>query len=182
MIAVRKGKTKITIDYSKCGPDGVMDPRECTKCLKQCDRPVFHLHHVIVDGDDPWDPSYWQVTPVYTSQCTRCMRCIEVCTVNAISVSWQIERAESTKRDLQFIHQRFETLEEKNQCQKQFCNTRDPRDFKVSNSVLDGPQSIAFDQAENRMHAQKAVMALTMKQLAHVSYPFLFSDIQSTTN
>ncbi|MHA1386964.1 MAG: 4Fe-4S binding protein [Candidatus Thorarchaeota archaeon] len=86
MIAVRKGKTKITIDYSKCGPDGVIDPRECTKCLKQCDRPVFHLHHVIVDGDDPWDPSYWQVTPVYTSQCTRCMRCIEVCPVNAISV------------------------------------------------------------------------------------------------
>ncbi|TFG98044.1 hypothetical protein E4H12_07175 [Candidatus Thorarchaeota archaeon] len=28
---------------------------------------------------------------------------------------------------------------------------------------MDGPQSIAFDQAENRMHAQKAVMALTMK-------------------
>ncbi|MHA1494961.1 MAG: 4Fe-4S binding protein [Candidatus Thorarchaeota archaeon] len=28
------------------------------------------------------------MTPVYTSQCTRCMRCIEVCPVNAISVSW----------------------------------------------------------------------------------------------
>lgn len=37
------------------------------------------------------------------------------------------------------------------------------RGFEVSNSVLDGPQSIAFDQAKNRMHAQKAVMALTMK-------------------
>jgi NAD-dependent dihydropyrimidine dehydrogenase PreA subunit len=88
VISIRKGKTKITIDYSKCGPEGVMDPRECTKCLKQCDRPVFHLHHMIVDGDDPWDPSYWQVTPVYTSQCTRCMKCIEVCPVDAISVSW----------------------------------------------------------------------------------------------
>ena len=37
------------------------------------------------------------------------------------------------------------------------------RGFEVSNSVIDGPQSIAFDQAENRLHAQKAVMALTMK-------------------
>ena len=28
--------------------------------------------------------------------------------------------------------------------------------------VIDGPQSVVFDQAENRLHAQKAVMALTM--------------------
>jgi len=37
------------------------------------------------------------------------------------------------------------------------------RGYEVSNSIIDGPQSIAFDQAENRLHAQKAVMALTMK-------------------
>jgi N-acetylornithine carbamoyltransferase len=37
------------------------------------------------------------------------------------------------------------------------------RGFEVANSVIDGPQSIVFDQAENRLHAQKAVMALTMK-------------------
>ena len=27
----------------------------------------------------------------------------------------------------------------------------------------DGPQSVVYDEAENRMHAQKAVMALTMR-------------------
>ncbi len=37
------------------------------------------------------------------------------------------------------------------------------RGFEVSNSVIDGPQSIVFDQAENRMHGQKAVLALTMR-------------------
>ena len=37
------------------------------------------------------------------------------------------------------------------------------RGFEVSNSVIDGPKSVVFDQAENRMHVQKAVMALTMK-------------------
>jgi ornithine carbamoyltransferase len=28
--------------------------------------------------------------------------------------------------------------------------------------VIDGPNSRVFDQAENRLHVQKAVMALTM--------------------
>ncbi len=37
------------------------------------------------------------------------------------------------------------------------------RDVEVTSEVMDGPNSVVFDQAENRMHAQKAVMALTMK-------------------
>ncbi|MFX1559700.1 MAG: hypothetical protein ACFFBL_03865 [Promethearchaeota archaeon] len=37
------------------------------------------------------------------------------------------------------------------------------RGFEVTNSVIDGPQSIAFDQTENRLHGQKAVMTLTMR-------------------
>ncbi len=36
------------------------------------------------------------------------------------------------------------------------------RDIEVTNAVLDGPQSVVIDQAENRLHTQKAVMALTM--------------------
>lgn len=36
------------------------------------------------------------------------------------------------------------------------------RDIEVTNSVIDGPQSVVYDEAENRLHAQKAAMALTM--------------------
>lgn len=36
------------------------------------------------------------------------------------------------------------------------------RNIEVTDGVLDGPNSVVFDQAENRLHAQKAVMALTM--------------------
>jgi N-acetylornithine carbamoyltransferase len=36
------------------------------------------------------------------------------------------------------------------------------RNIEVTDEVLDGPHSVVFDEAENRLHAQKAVMALTM--------------------
>jgi len=36
------------------------------------------------------------------------------------------------------------------------------RGVEVADSVIDGPQSAVYDQAENRLHGQKAVMALTM--------------------
>jgi len=37
------------------------------------------------------------------------------------------------------------------------------RNIEVTDGVLDGLHSVVFDQAENRLHAQKAVMALTMR-------------------
>ncbi|MDX1663260.1 MAG: ornithine carbamoyltransferase [Candidatus Promineifilaceae bacterium] len=36
------------------------------------------------------------------------------------------------------------------------------RNIEVSDSVIDGPHSRVYDEAENRLHVQKAVMALTM--------------------
>ncbi len=36
------------------------------------------------------------------------------------------------------------------------------RNAEVTDAVLDGPQSVVFDQAENRLHAQKSLMVLLM--------------------
>ena len=35
--------------------------------------------------------------------------------------------------------------------------------IEVTDEVFESPSSIVFDQAENRMHTAKALMALTMK-------------------
>jgi ornithine carbamoyltransferase len=42
------------------------------------------------------------------------------------------------------------------------------RNAEVTDQVLDGPQSIVFDQAENRMHAQKALLLLLLGGLANI--------------
>src|SRR5512136_462252 len=36
------------------------------------------------------------------------------------------------------------------------------RDIEVTSAVMDGPNSVVYDQAENRLHAQNGVMVLTM--------------------
>jgi len=80
-------KTKIIIDYSKCG-DGVgVDPRDCCKCLKTCKPAVFLLHQTLgVKELDPYNPSKWRVTPQWLSLCTHCMNCVNECPLNAIII------------------------------------------------------------------------------------------------
>ncbi len=36
------------------------------------------------------------------------------------------------------------------------------RGHEADGDVIDGPQSVIYKQAENRLHVQKAIMALTM--------------------
>jgi ornithine carbamoyltransferase len=37
------------------------------------------------------------------------------------------------------------------------------RGEEITDDVIEGVQSVVFDQAENRLHAQKAIMVLLMK-------------------
>ncbi len=83
------GRTKIIIHYEICGDGNKIDPRECAKCLKECDPAVFLMHQtqgMEEQEKDPLNPQFWRITALYPSQCTLCFKCIDVCPENAISI------------------------------------------------------------------------------------------------
>jgi ornithine carbamoyltransferase len=43
------------------------------------------------------------------------------------------------------------------------------RNAEVTDAVLDGPQSVVFEQAENRMHAQKAILLMLLGGAKRIS-------------
>jgi NAD-dependent dihydropyrimidine dehydrogenase PreA subunit len=81
------GRTRITIDYTRCG-DGVgVDPRDCGLCLRACRPAVFLLHQTLGAVEtDPFDPQKWRITPLWPSLCTGCQECAGVCPHKAIEV------------------------------------------------------------------------------------------------
>jgi ornithine carbamoyltransferase len=53
------------------------------------------------------------------------------------------------------------------------------RGDEVTDEVIDGPRSVVFQEAENRLHAQKAIM-LELMEHAAVEAPVLFQDLVRT--
>ena len=37
------------------------------------------------------------------------------------------------------------------------------RNKEVTDEIIDGPMSVVYDEAENRLHTEKAILALSMK-------------------
>jgi formate hydrogenlyase subunit 6/NADH:ubiquinone oxidoreductase subunit I len=82
-----KKKTRISIDYTICGDGNRVDPRQCSLCLKVCEKAIFTMHQTFgAEEKDPFDPQIWRITPFWLSLCTRCMKCVDVCPEKAIKV------------------------------------------------------------------------------------------------
>jgi NAD-dependent dihydropyrimidine dehydrogenase PreA subunit len=80
-------RTRIFIDYGKCGDGRGIDPRECGRCLRACRPAVFLLHQTLgAKEENPLDPQVWRVTPLWPTLCTRCGACVEVCPQGAVSI------------------------------------------------------------------------------------------------
>ena len=80
-------RTKISIDYARCGDGRGIDPRSCGRCLRACAPAVFLLHQTIgARQPDPLDPQIWRVTPLWQSLCTACMECVRACPLGAVTV------------------------------------------------------------------------------------------------
>lgn len=84
-----------------------------------------------------------------------------VCTDTWVSMGQEAEKAERVKifRDYQVNGELFGKAKEDAifiHCLPAY------RGYEVTEEVIDGPRSVIFDEAENRLHAQKAVLALVM--------------------
>ncbi len=77
---VRRSAMKITVDPQACN-----NARECRQCLDRCPEKVFGTYprvrraRGVAAGD-------WTVTPVFASQCTGCLECLNFCPSHAISL------------------------------------------------------------------------------------------------
>lgn len=84
-----------------------------------------------------------------------------VCTDTWVSMGQEAEKAERIKifGDYQVNKELFAKSKEDSiflHCLPAY------RGYEVTEDVIDGPRSVIFDEAENRLHAQKAVLAATM--------------------
>lgn len=84
-----------------------------------------------------------------------------VCTDTWVSMGQEAEKAERIKifKDYQVNAQLFGKAKEDAifiHCLPAY------RGYEVTEEIIDGPRSVIFDEAENRLHAQKAVMAMLM--------------------
>lgn len=82
-------RIKIRINYNICGDGHKIDPRECAICMKSCPPAIFLLHQSLdlFSQDDPLDPQFWRITPLYPSLCIECKQCVEKCPEKAITIN-----------------------------------------------------------------------------------------------
>lgn len=73
---------KITVDDSTC-----LGPHECGQCLRACPMTVFIAGPTKVWKFRETDPKDYQVYARYYDQCVMCSKCVEVCPVEAITVT-----------------------------------------------------------------------------------------------
>lgn len=84
-----------------------------------------------------------------------------VCTDTWVSMGQEAEKAERVKlfQDYQVNQKLFEKSNEDSifiHCLPAY------RGYEVTEEIIDGPRSVIFDEAENRLHAQKAVLAMLL--------------------
>ena len=75
----------ITIDRERC-----TTPFDCKRCLRVCPPAVFAVYAAkMIRGMelDKKEPGNYLLVPAYRDKCTACMKCVEVCPVDAITLT-----------------------------------------------------------------------------------------------
>jgi NADH-quinone oxidoreductase subunit I len=75
----------ININRERC-----TTPFDCKRCLRVCPPAVFVVFATkMIKGVelDKKEPGNYAVSAMYRDKCTACMKCVDVCPVNAITMS-----------------------------------------------------------------------------------------------
>lgn len=141
--------SRIGMDVTLAYPEGYdLDPEVIEQTKKNCEAAgqKFEITHEPVDCYDGADIVYsrnWMSPTAYGPNGLDKTRDIE----EALKLTDWITDAEKMKRSNNAVYSHPMPID---------------RGHEVSDEVASGPRSIIYDIAENRLHVQKAVMALTM--------------------
>ncbi|MBN2498118.1 MAG: N-acetylornithine carbamoyltransferase [Deltaproteobacteria bacterium] len=144
---------KVGMEVTLAHPEGMdLDPEVLGACEQMASQAggSFRVTHDFEDGLKGAHvvyPKAWCATPIFKSPVGKSDP-KETQRIFDSHKDWICDRAHMELADKQAIYMH--------------CLPCD-RGFEVTDEVIDGPQSAAFDEAENRLHAQKAVMALVMR-------------------
>ena len=135
---------KLGIDFASASPGGYLPKREV---IEQATEFAKLNASGMANGTDPFE-AVNRAHVVYTDVW--------------VSMGDEEEKAERLKRFEKYrLNQDLLSLADKDAIVLHCLPAH--RGEEITDDVIDGPQSAVWDEAENRMHVQKAVMALTMR-------------------
>jgi len=145
--------TKVGMDVTLAHPQGMeLDPEVLAACEKQAEAAggsfkISNNFEEAISGAHVVYPKAWCATPIFQPPVgeNNPKKTQEIFDRNK---SWICDRDHMELADQHAIYMH--------------CLPCD-RGYEVTNPVADGPQSVIFHQAENRLHGQKAIMNLIMR-------------------
>lgn len=137
------GCAKVGMNISVATPEGFECDAQSVKLAKEA---VAETGAIVVNGYDP-NEAVKDADVVYTDTWVSMGMESEKEKRVKIFMPYQVNKQlmQKAKDDAIFMH-----------CLPAY------RDYEVTADVIDGPQSVVFDEAENRLHAQKAVLVKLM--------------------
>ncbi len=150
--------TKMGMNVTLAHPDGYdLDPNVLSQCKKFAAQQNGSFR-VINDFDEGFKdahvvyPKAWGSTPCFNmfdadGKKTQSQDLEKAQAYNDAAIGWR-----TSKKQMELIDKNGVYMH---------CLPAD-RGMEVDDDVIDGPQSVVIDEAENRLHAHKAIMAMTM--------------------
>ncbi len=155
------GCAKMGVNFTACAPKAYFPSREL---IEQCQAIAAESGAVLRFCEDPMEATK-HADVIYTDVWVSMGEPVEVWEerINALS-PYQVNQAlmNNAGPQCRFMHCLPAFHDHKTTVGREMGERFGRDSMEVSDQVFEGPQSIVFDEAENRMHTIKAVMAATL--------------------